>query len=76
MTAFISVRTLRDFTVLKLLGSGNNGMVLMCKVDNDAINSVNPNLVVAVKLLFNFGVCTHITCVSVFSAVVQLYRYN
>ena len=56
MTAFISVRTLAEFDVIKLLGSGSNGMVLKCRLDNDAINSVDPNLVVAVKLLFNFGV--------------------
>jgi hypothetical protein len=56
VTAFISVRTLSDFVVLRKLGSGSNGMVLMCRVDNDAIEGVAPGLVVAVKLLFNFGV--------------------
>lgn len=56
VTAFISVRTLSDFEVLSKLGAGNNGMVLMCRVNSDAINSIKPNLVVAVKLLFNFGV--------------------
>lgn len=56
VTAFISVRTLSEFSVIKMLGSGSNGMVLMCRVNNYAINTVNPQLVVAVKLLFNFGV--------------------
>jgi hypothetical protein len=57
VTAFISVRSLSDFVVSRKLGSGSNGMVLQCRVNNNtAINAVDPDLVVAVKLLFNFGV--------------------
>ena len=56
------------FRLDRVLSAGGMGIVFEAK-------QLTIQRVVAVKLLFNFGVCTHITCVSVFSAVVQLYRY-
>ncbi len=62
---FVGGGGLEKFEVVRLLGAGQNGMVLQCRVRDRAELPVE---YVAVKLMLNYGVPTN--------AVTTTYRYE